>query len=124
MKFGGPGEVAEVQGIAGDIGLGPATVLARVSRAGDGPSNVLVRSHSLAVGLSILGFASPVLFVVGGWMDGVGCRGLSRIRVKLWKSHLFRCFDNILLIALGHFIFLYRVNTIIPLKKEKLVWVS
>lgn len=29
---------------------------------------VLVRSHSVAVGLSIPGFASPVLFTIGGWM--------------------------------------------------------
>jgi hypothetical protein len=27
-----------------------------------------VRSHSVAVGLSIPGFASPVLFTIGGWM--------------------------------------------------------
>ena len=40
----------------------------------NGSSNVFVRSHSFAIGLAILGFASPVLFVIGGWMYGEGQR--------------------------------------------------
>jgi len=46
----------------------------------------LLRSYSVAVGLAIPGLASPVLFLIGGWMskierwveagdEGVGCRG-------------------------------------------------
>ncbi|MEI6842315.1 MAG: hypothetical protein WCK53_13695 [Methanomicrobiales archaeon] len=34
----------------------------------------LLRSHSLAVGLAIPGFDSPVRFEIGGWMYGVGRR--------------------------------------------------
>ena len=53
-----------MQGIAGEIGQGSAIVLSPVSCDRDGFSIVLVRSHSVAVGLAISGFASPVSFTV------------------------------------------------------------
>ena len=68
---GGMYGVVGVQGIAGDIGLGLVIKLATVSRAAIIPVQPL-RSHSLAVGLSIPGLAFPVLFAVGGWMCWVG----------------------------------------------------
>ena len=57
-----------MQGIAGEIGLGPMFQLATVSRAVDVSSNVFMRSHSLAVGLSIPGVLPPCCLRFGGWM--------------------------------------------------------
>jgi len=62
-------EVQEVQGIDEKNGLSCCDPThPPVYRDRDISSNVFVRSHSLAVGLVIPGFASPVLFVIGGWM--------------------------------------------------------
>jgi hypothetical protein len=42
--------------------------LAPVSRDRNGSSDVFLRSYSFAVDPSIPGLASPLLFVIGGWM--------------------------------------------------------
>ena len=69
-------EVVGVQGIAGEIGFGLAIQLASVSRGRD-----YLQSTFAIVLVSRWpgdpGFASPVLFAVGGWMYGVvGVQGI------------------------------------------------
>ncbi|MCX6698384.1 MAG: hypothetical protein NTV68_00425 [Methanomicrobiales archaeon] len=86
-KVGGRDEGDGVQGIAGEIGLGPAIQLAMVSRASDYLPNQLLRSYSLAVGLSFMVWLPPCCSrlaagctgeaKVGGRDEGVRVQGIA-----------------------------------------------